>query len=192
MSEKAKLQLDGKSYELSVITGTENEKAIDIHALRDETGFITLDDGYANTGACSAFGFAPEEDENGGYLIIRRDGGPASAPGSVSSSTAADAPRARQERNCSCAAAGPSVTTVTDPPNRSTSRTASSTAHSSCGLIVKPDALVSIARRSAVSVIAPPTVGTRLTQTKISITAAHRIRSPAGSNTAACAATVTG
>ena len=34
----------------------------------------------ANTGACSAFGFAPEEDENGGYLIIKRDGGPAAAP----------------------------------------------------------------------------------------------------------------
>ena len=34
----------------------------------------------ANTGACSAFGFAPEEDENGGYLIIQRDGGPAAAP----------------------------------------------------------------------------------------------------------------
>ncbi len=34
----------------------------------------------ANTGACTAFGFAPEEDENGGYLIIHRDGGPAAAP----------------------------------------------------------------------------------------------------------------
>lgn len=34
----------------------------------------------ANTGACSAFGFAPEEDETGGYLIIQRDGGPAAAP----------------------------------------------------------------------------------------------------------------
>src|SRR5476651_2703119 len=34
----------------------------------------------ANTLACSAFGFTSEEDENGGYLIIRRDGGPAAAP----------------------------------------------------------------------------------------------------------------
>ena len=34
----------------------------------------------ANTGACTAFGFAPEADENGGYLMIRRDGGPAAAP----------------------------------------------------------------------------------------------------------------
>jgi citrate synthase len=54
MSDKAKLQLDGKTYELSIVTGTENEKAVDIHTLRDETGFITLDDGYANTGACSS------------------------------------------------------------------------------------------------------------------------------------------
>lgn len=54
MSDKAKLQLDGKSYELPIITGTEQEKAIDIHALRDTTGYITLDDGYANTGACSS------------------------------------------------------------------------------------------------------------------------------------------
>jgi hypothetical protein len=41
-------------------------------------------------------------------------------------------------------------------------------------------------------VIAPPTVGTRLTQTRIFMTDAHRIRSPAGSNTAPCDATVTG
>ncbi len=33
----------------------------------------------ANTRACSAFGFAPEADENGGYLIVQRDGGPAAA-----------------------------------------------------------------------------------------------------------------
>jgi citrate synthase len=52
MSEKAILQLNGKSCELSVVTGTEQERAVDISALRDTTGFITLDDGYANTGAC--------------------------------------------------------------------------------------------------------------------------------------------
>ena len=54
MSEKATLQLDGKTYEFSVVTGTEREKAVDIHTLRDSTGLITLDDGYANTGACSS------------------------------------------------------------------------------------------------------------------------------------------
>lgn len=51
MSETAKLILNGKEYELPVITGTENEKAIDITNLRSLTGYITLDSGYKNTGA---------------------------------------------------------------------------------------------------------------------------------------------
>ncbi len=42
----------GKSYRLPVITGTENERGVDILRLRAETGFITLDPGFANTGAC--------------------------------------------------------------------------------------------------------------------------------------------
>src|ERR1700689_2342141 len=54
MNEKTILQLDGKAYELPVVTGTEGEKAVDISTLRDTTGYITLDDGYANTGACSS------------------------------------------------------------------------------------------------------------------------------------------
>ncbi|MBK25025.1 MAG: citrate (Si)-synthase [Halobacteriovorax sp.] len=49
MSEFAKLELDGKTYELPVITGTEGEKAIDIRALRGTTGYVTLDSGYGNT-----------------------------------------------------------------------------------------------------------------------------------------------
>ncbi|MCC5878027.1 MAG: citrate synthase [Candidatus Sumerlaeia bacterium] len=52
MSEKATLSLDGKEYELPVIVGTENEKAVDISKLRAETGYITYDDGYGNTGSC--------------------------------------------------------------------------------------------------------------------------------------------
>ena len=52
MNDKATLQLDGKSYELPIVTGTEQERAVDISALRDTTGCITLDDGYANTGSC--------------------------------------------------------------------------------------------------------------------------------------------
>ena len=62
---------------------------------------------------------------------------------------------------------GPSVSTVTSPPCCSTSRTASSTPHSSCGLIVKPRWRVSSACSSAVSTILPPVSGTRLTQTRI-------------------------
>ena len=51
--KKAKLILDNdKSIELPVIEGTENEKAIDITSLRKDTGYITLDPGYGNTGAC--------------------------------------------------------------------------------------------------------------------------------------------
>ena len=51
MSETAKLILNGETYELPVIEGSENEKAIDITKLRGTTGYITLDSGYKNTGA---------------------------------------------------------------------------------------------------------------------------------------------
>jgi len=51
MSEIAKIELDGTIYELPVIVGSENEKAIDISKLRELTGYITLDTGYKNTGA---------------------------------------------------------------------------------------------------------------------------------------------
>ncbi|MCH2154986.1 MAG: citrate synthase [Opitutales bacterium] len=54
MEESAKLTLSGKEYELPVITGTENEKAVDVRALRKDTGYITFDDGYGNTGACES------------------------------------------------------------------------------------------------------------------------------------------
>ncbi|OGT79256.1 MAG: citrate (Si)-synthase [Gammaproteobacteria bacterium RIFCSPLOWO2_02_FULL_61_13] len=51
MSNTAKLTLEGKEYELPVVVGSENEKAIDITRLRAQTGYITLDTGYMNTGA---------------------------------------------------------------------------------------------------------------------------------------------
>ena len=50
--KKAKLIIDGNSIELPVVEGSENEKAIDISSLRSQTGYITLDPGYGNTGAC--------------------------------------------------------------------------------------------------------------------------------------------
>ena len=50
MSETASITLGDKKYDLLVITGTENEKALDISKLRDQTGYITLDSGYKNTG----------------------------------------------------------------------------------------------------------------------------------------------
>ena len=51
MSETASITLGDKKYDLSVITGTENEKALDISKLRDQTGYITLDSGFKNTGS---------------------------------------------------------------------------------------------------------------------------------------------
>ena len=51
MSEIAKISFDGKEYELPVIEGSENEKAIDIAKLRGDSGLITLDPGYKNTGS---------------------------------------------------------------------------------------------------------------------------------------------
>jgi len=43
---------DGKSIELPAVLGTEAETAVDISQLRAKSGLITLDSGYANTGAC--------------------------------------------------------------------------------------------------------------------------------------------
>jgi citrate synthase len=45
---------DGQTIELPVLTGTENEKAIDISKLRGQTGHITMDPGYGNTGSCES------------------------------------------------------------------------------------------------------------------------------------------
>ena len=52
MGKSAKIEFDGKSYTFPVITGSENEEAIDINQLRSETGLITYDPGYKNTGHC--------------------------------------------------------------------------------------------------------------------------------------------
>lgn len=54
MVDTAKLLLDGHTYDLPIVIGTEGEKAIDISKLRQETGLITLDAGYANTGSCQS------------------------------------------------------------------------------------------------------------------------------------------
>ncbi|MET4082826.1 citrate synthase [Pedobacter sp. UYP30] len=51
MSDIAEIKVDGKQIELPVITGTENEKAIDISKLRGLTGVITIDPGFKNTGS---------------------------------------------------------------------------------------------------------------------------------------------
>jgi citrate synthase len=54
MGKTAKLTIDGKTYEFPIVEGSEGERAIDISNLRKETGLITLDPGYANTGSCES------------------------------------------------------------------------------------------------------------------------------------------
>ncbi len=72
MEDTAKLIIDGKEILLPVFTGSEGEKAIDIRRLRQETGCITFDPGYGNTGSCkSAITFM-----NGEQGILRYRGIP--------------------------------------------------------------------------------------------------------------------
>ena len=55
MSNNATLEINGKTYEFPLITGTENEVAIDVKTLRAVTGGVTtIDPGYKNTGACQS------------------------------------------------------------------------------------------------------------------------------------------
>ena len=52
MDDYAEITYKGKTYKLPVVEGSEGEKAIDISTLRQKTGLITLDPGFANTGSC--------------------------------------------------------------------------------------------------------------------------------------------
>jgi citrate synthase len=54
MAEKAELRVGDRVIELPIIVGSEGERAIDIRKLRAETGLITLDPGYVNTGSCQS------------------------------------------------------------------------------------------------------------------------------------------
>jgi citrate synthase len=64
MDDIARLELDGKTHELKIVTGSEGERGIDVGDLRARTGLITLDPGYKNTGSClSAITFI--DGENG-------------------------------------------------------------------------------------------------------------------------------
>ncbi|MEC9093234.1 MAG: citrate synthase [Planctomycetota bacterium] len=47
----AKLSIDSAEIEIPVVTGTENERALDISKLRGQTGYITVDEGFVNTGS---------------------------------------------------------------------------------------------------------------------------------------------
>src|SRR6266436_2347440 len=52
MNDFAELNWDGKKAMLPLIEGSAGERAVDISKLRDQTGLITLDSGYGNTGSC--------------------------------------------------------------------------------------------------------------------------------------------
>jgi citrate synthase len=54
MAKTALLKLDEKEITLPVIVGSEGEKGIDIAKLRSDTGYITYDDGFGNTGSCTS------------------------------------------------------------------------------------------------------------------------------------------
>jgi citrate synthase len=58
----ATLTIDGQTYELPIVRGTEGEVAVDVSSLRSRSGIITLDQGYGNTGSCySAITFVDGE-----------------------------------------------------------------------------------------------------------------------------------
>ena len=54
MSDSVKLTYQNKEFEFPLIQGSENEKGIDIKSLRAQTGLITFDPGYKNTGSCKS------------------------------------------------------------------------------------------------------------------------------------------
>ncbi len=54
MSQSADLLINDQSYPLPILTGTEQEQAVDISQLRKHSKFITFDDGYGNTGSCES------------------------------------------------------------------------------------------------------------------------------------------
>lgn len=54
MSKKARIIIEEREVEYPIIIGTEGERAIDCTSLRSDTGYITFDDGYGNTGSCQS------------------------------------------------------------------------------------------------------------------------------------------
>ncbi len=50
----ARLTIDGHDYTFPIVVGSEDERGVDISSLRAQSGAITLDSGYGNTGACES------------------------------------------------------------------------------------------------------------------------------------------
>ncbi len=63
MSDHARIEFDGEVFKAPLTVGSEGERAIDIRRLRSDTGLITYDPGYGNTGSVqSAITFIDGED----------------------------------------------------------------------------------------------------------------------------------
>ena len=54
MGENAELKLPNTTIQLPIIEGSESERAIDIGKLRAQTGYVTIDPGFMNTGSCQS------------------------------------------------------------------------------------------------------------------------------------------
>ena len=54
MADNVKLTYKNKEFVFPLVEGSENEKGIDIKTLRAQTGLITYDPGYKNTGSCTS------------------------------------------------------------------------------------------------------------------------------------------
>ncbi|MDH4281696.1 MAG: citrate synthase [Myxococcales bacterium] len=54
MSQKTTLEYSDKSHDMPIVEGTYGEQAFDIRSLRADTGLITLDSGYMNTGSTTS------------------------------------------------------------------------------------------------------------------------------------------
>ena len=62
MSENAKLNFNNKDYEFHVVSGSENEKAIDVSTLRTKANLITIDPGFKNKALVKFNSFRWEKD----------------------------------------------------------------------------------------------------------------------------------
>lgn len=69
MRQDAKLTVDGKEFVFPIVEGTRGERAIEIGRLREQTGLLALDDGFANTGSCRSN--ITYIDGNKGVLLYR-------------------------------------------------------------------------------------------------------------------------
>jgi citrate synthase len=54
MTDTLTIDYGGQQYEIPLMRGTEGERAIDIRKLRTNTGLVTFDPGYGNTGSCES------------------------------------------------------------------------------------------------------------------------------------------